>query len=42
MVLLWGDASLKTFLIVMNVYASVQFIVLLTIYLKVAGPALVP
>lgn len=42
MVLVWGDASLKTFLIVMNVFALAQCVVLLTLYLKVSGPAMVP
>lgn len=42
MVLVWGDASLRTFMIMMNVYASVQFVFLIAVYLKVAGPAQVP
>lgn len=42
MVLVWGDATLKTFLIVMNVFALAQCVVLLVLYLKVSGPALVP
>ncbi len=42
MALVWWDASLKSFLIVMNVFAIAQFFVLLALYLKVAGPTVGP
>lgn len=41
-VLVWGDASLHTFLIVMNGFAVAQCAVLLVLYMKVAGPLQVP
>ncbi len=41
-VLVWGDASLHLFLVVMNVFALAQALVLISLYLKVSGPALVP
>lgn len=40
--LVWFNADLQTLLISMNVFALVQFVALVALYLKVAGPALVP
>jgi len=40
--LLWFAADLKTLLWAMNGFALVQFIVLVVVYLRVAGPAQVP
>ncbi|MBK6765199.1 MAG: oligosaccharide flippase family protein [bacterium] len=40
--LVWFAADLRTLLLAMNVFAVVQFVVLVVIYLRVAGPAMVP
>lgn len=41
-ILIWGDASLRTFLLALNGFAVLQFVVLVMLYLKIAGPALSP
>lgn len=40
--LLWGDASLHTFLLVLNGWAAVQFVVLIVLYMKISGPVVAP
>lgn len=40
--LVWFSADLRTLLIALNVFAALQFVVIIVLYLRVAGPALVP
>lgn len=41
-VLVWFTADLRTLLLALNGFALLQFVVIVTLYLRVAGPALVP
>jgi O-antigen/teichoic acid export membrane protein len=40
--MLWMDADLRTLLIALNGFALVQFLLMVFLYLRAAGPALVP
>lgn len=40
--LVWMDADLRTLLIALNGFAVIQFVVVVYLYLRAAGPALVP